>query len=147
MANPGQNPPSAESGMHRGGTTWRVYLVAALIAAASGAITACVTVKLALSRLGVNHVFPQPPLTQRLSGLDLLDFPAGEAPSEKIVYYSTPFASPPNLRLTGGGDVGYTITDQTEKSFKLQRRCPVKGKEQEWRGVSCIWAAEGLPAK
>jgi len=126
---------------------WRVYLLAALIAGVSGAITAYVTVKLTVPEPGAYHAPPPPPLTQRLTGADQLDFPAGETPSEKIIYYPTAFASPPQLTLTYGSQTGYSVTDQTAKSFKLQRVCPVKGKEEEWRIFGCNWQAEGLPAK
>ncbi|HYV38812.1 MAG TPA: hypothetical protein VE988_24220 [Gemmataceae bacterium] len=126
---------------------WRVYLLAALIAAASGAISAYVTVKLTVPEPHAGHLLAPPPLTQKLTGSDRLEFPTGEAPSEKIIYYTIPFASPPNLTLTYGGDAGYSVADQTVKSFKLQRICPVKGKEDDWRIIGCNWLAEGLAAK
>jgi hypothetical protein len=127
---------------------WRVYVLAALIAAASGSLAAYVTVKLTAPAPRVDRP-PMPPATQRLTGEDHLEFPTGDKPTEKIVYYQTPFASPPYLTLTlGGGNAGYMVTDQTEKSFKLQRGpCPVKGKESDWRIGQCLWVAEGPTAK
>jgi hypothetical protein len=127
---------------------WRVYLLAALIAGASAAITAYIMVKFTVPEPPASNPPPPPLLTQKLTGGEHLEFQTGDVPSEKLIYYKVPFASSPHLTLTRGSDAGYKITDKTEKSFKLQRGpCPVTGKEMDWRIATCTWEAEGLPAK
>ncbi len=67
----------------------------ALIAAVTAALVAYVTVKLTAPPPPAQHLQPPPPATQRLTGSDHLEFPAGETPTEKVVYYVTPFGRRP----------------------------------------------------
>ena len=57
-----------------------------------------------------------------LEGEEFLAFPRGDTPSEKIVYYKTPFSSPPYLTFPNGLTYGYVVTEQKADSFKLQRK-------------------------
>jgi hypothetical protein len=108
---------------------WRVYLLSALIACVAGAATAFVTVQFMRS-----WTVSSSPTTLVLEGEEDL-----ASDHEKVVYYKTPFASPPYLTATGIEN--YKIVDQQAGSFKLQRPSAY------YPGVKLKWKAEGQPAK
>lgn len=111
---------------------WRVYvrsgLVACVVAAVTSAVTTCATVRLAL---------PGGTLAQTVThdGEEWL-----AEGTETVVYYKTPFVSPPNLHITPGDPPGRCqFTDLTAESFKLRNL--------DDHPVTLKWKAEGRPAK
>ena len=108
---------------------WRVYLLSGLIACVAGTVTAFITVQVTA---------PAAPHTRTvtLEGEESL-----EPPNEKVVYYKTPFESPPYITTPSGFDPSYQITDQKAESFKLTRVLPATV------GARLKWKAEGQPAK
>jgi hypothetical protein len=108
---------------------WRVYLLSGLIACVAGSATAFITVQ-------VIAPATTPGRTVTLEGEEFL------APdNETVVFYKTPFESPPYI--TTEGESSYRITDQKADSFKLKRVVPATlGAD-----VKLKWKAEGQSAK
>jgi hypothetical protein len=140
---------------------WRVYLLSALIACVAGAATAFITVQLTKPAVPQNSGTDLRAGTVTLEGEEYLEFPKGNVPSEWVVYYKTPFASPPNLTFPNEVAYDYKITDQKAESFKLQRvldevipelkvgevRVGRAPKQEIYATSKLKWKAEGQPAK
>src|SRR5687768_1735833 len=102
---------------------WRVYVLPGLVACVVATATTLITLYLAVP--GVLQA-----RTVTLEGDEILD-----GGTEKVIYYKTPFASPPYLTTATGEHRGlYKISDQKAESFKLeildQRRVTVKWKAE-----------------
>jgi hypothetical protein len=117
-------------------STWRVYLVSALLACVVAAVTALVTVRLLVSPT-VQSPTVQSSNTMILEGV--VDLARG---AEREVFYKTPFAAPPSLTFPEGLEQWVQVTDQKAGSFKLQRG-PNFGPDV----AKVKWKAEGQPVK
>ena len=107
---------------------WRVYVLSGLIACVVASATALITVYVASPAVLQAR-------TVTLEGDEIL-----EVGTDKVIYYRTPFASPPYLTTGTGEHRGlYKISDQKAESFRLENL--------DQRRVTVKWKAEGQPAK
>jgi hypothetical protein len=121
-------------------STWRVYLVSALIACAVAAGTAFVTVWLVTPRPVSITDAAAIPDTAVLEGV--AEVPFG---SEVEVVYKTSFATTPKLTLVDFWECHCEATDQKAGSFRLKRVSTGVSGEPDVAKVK--WKAEGQPAK
>lgn len=113
---------------------WRVYLLSAVIACIVGAATAFITVQLTKTTGAKSSADSGSWGVLVLEGEEDLG-----SDIERVVYYKTPFASPPHLTTTGTEQ--YKITEQKAESFKLQRPMTFTP------GTKLKWKAEGQPVR
>jgi len=115
---------------------WRVHLLSGLIACVTGGVLGFLTARFA-GRSDNSGVASTQTVT--LEGLERFDMSGPDAPRERVVYYKTPFASPPHVTI---GEPHFTATDQKAESFKSQLNPGISGAI-----YSAHWKAEGAPAK